>query len=133
MKHLVSLLVVGALLGFLGAAAAAPAACGTSGAVTAVSVLNDVETACVAAMLAESIIPAGTLPSAVAPDVALACDLAEAAIPDVERIIATFMTIVNASQSVDAGVAARARGLLYRPAAWAVPKIAARRAAHAPR
>lgn len=79
--------------------------------------LTDIDEGCVASELAGSVIPAGTPEATVAADVEVACGLADTALPDLVKIIDSFES-----------TAAPAVGATYKPAPWAVPKIAARRA-----
>ena len=86
-------------------------------------VMTDMQIGCAAEELAESVIPTGTPIATVATDVATACDLADKLIPDLENAIAAYE---NGQVANGAAPAVTAQ---YRPAPWAVAKIAAKRAA----
>jgi hypothetical protein len=103
------LLVLGAVacVGYLTACAAAQA------------VWTDIQTACEAEALASSVIPPGTEVSTVAADVALACDVAEALVPDLEKVVQAFV-----AAQADAGTAPSGP---YVPSPMAQKKKAAKK------
>lgn len=86
-------------------------------------VMTDIQIGCESEALAASVIPTGTPVAIVANDLAAACDVADALIPTLENIVATYE-----NKQVADGTAPAA-GKQYAPAPWALPKIAARRAA----
>lgn len=123
MKKLISALVVSVVVGLGGAAVLGE---GTGGCGTTVQgVFTDIETGCIAADLAASVVPPSVLPATVAQDIADVCDLAQAVIPDLETIVTAFMGKV--SPALDAGTVALFAKAYQQPA-WALPKIQAARA-----
>jgi hypothetical protein len=113
----------------LGLVAAVVIACSPAQVANDIKVLNAIDVGCATAELAGSVIPPGTPVSIVAVDVAIACNIIDAGIPELEKIITSFESQPSVA---DAG-APVASGATYKPAAWAVPIIAAKKAARGAR
>jgi hypothetical protein len=115
----VPVVFVFAFAGFLGVH---DAACTPAEVQATTAVLTDVQTACVVAALAQSIIPAGTPAATVAADVALGCSLDAKATPLLIAIITAFE-----AQGVPTPAAA-----VYTPAPFVAKKKGAPHAALSP-
>ncbi len=79
---------------------------------TTTNILNDVQTACVAAALAQTLIPSGTAAATVAADIALGCNLDAKANP-------VLIAIITAFEAQSTPVPA---GAVYTPAPFIVKK-----------
>jgi hypothetical protein len=118
MRSFVANALIGASSAVLVAGAAVGVACTPAQIAQADAVFNDIQAGCMVAELAQSVIPAGTPVAIVATDVQIGCDLADALIPDIEKVIGAF----EATQG-DAGPPA---GAVYKPAPFALVKIRAK-------
>ena len=124
--RIIPTLIVSATLGVTAAALSAEPACTPAETQAASGVFSDLDTACIAADLAQSVIPTSVEPASVAADIADVCGLVEAVIPDLTKVVTAFASTVSPS---DAG--ATPAGAVYRQPAWAAAKIAAKRASRA--
>lgn len=122
-KRFFAVLVVSTTLALLSALGISSEACTPAQVANDIKILNAVNLGCCYAEMGASVIPPGTPVEVVALDVQLACGLVDAAIPELEKIITSFE---SKQAALDAGSPA---GATYKPAPWAVPILAAKRAA----
>jgi hypothetical protein len=128
--RIVSTLLVSLTLSLGAAALSAEPACTPAQVQAASGVFSDLDTACIAADLAQSVIPSSVEPVSVATDIADVCGLVEAVIPDLTKVVSAFASTV--SPAADAGTSSSKAEAVYRQPAWAAAKIAAKRASRVP-